>query len=62
MGVLLFAKKKNSSRWPDLDKLAARAKQAYDSLLSDVSFDLYYHFDASINNTEHILETELTTK
>ena len=59
MGVRLYSKYA-SKKWPDLDVLAATAKEAYDGLLEDPAFDLYYNFDAKEVDTSHINQAELT--
>ena len=44
MGVRIYSKLK-CKHYPNLDLVAARAKEAYDSLMGDPFTDLYYNFD-----------------
>jgi len=53
MGVKLFSKHE-SNHFPKIDKLAARAKEAYDSLTGETFFDLYYNFDVKEQDTSDL--------
>ena len=54
MGVQLYSKRKNR-QWPNLERLAKHCKKAYDSLLGDITFDLYEAYDYQVNDTNHLI-------
>ena len=56
MGVQLYSRRKNR-QWPNLDKLAKHASEAYQNLLSNVTFDLFYAYDHSVLNTNFLSES-----
>ena len=55
MGVQLYSRRKNR-QWPNINRLAKRAKEAYESFLADVKFDLFYTYDYSVCDTYILTE------
>ena len=53
MGVRMYSKCV-TGMWPDLDRLANLAKQAYDDFYANPAFDLYRKYDCLLNDNKSL--------